>query len=267
MLGFILRVKDFIIDSRLLISLASVSLYYCTIRISQIPFNVYYASFLFLGTFLTYNIPFFVNNRSSRLFKISMYVLPFFLALCGWLVLKCTENTWSLLTILVLFLIVLLYYLPFKAKSLRTIPFVKILLISFCWTVATAYLPFILHEGLKSGTEIYFLSLERFLFIFAITIPFDIRDINQDRQNGLITIPGAIGIKRAMILSAVTLILYILISDYNYGAGPLLYSRIVCSAFVLILLVNIKPTWPNHYFTGLIDGSMVLQCILLVAFS
>ena len=46
--------------------------------------------------------------------------------------------------------------------------------------------------------EITILIAERFLFIGALTIPFDIRDLFEDRQSGLKTVPVVWGEKKSI---------------------------------------------------------------------
>ena len=53
--------------------------------------------------------------------------------------------------------------------------------------------------------------LERFLFVFAITIPFDIRDMEIDIKEGLKTIPVIMGKKKAMMIANILLVLFTMI--------------------------------------------------------
>ena len=265
MFKIFIKFKNFIIDTKILISIAAVCLYYCTVQIGPISFDKNYASFLFISVLFTYNIPHFLNKKFNFSNTKTLYGFPILFA-AGYFFFQSIDNILPFLSIVLLCLVVIFYYIPFGQNSLRTFSFSKIFIISLCWTMATVYIPYILDQNSKIGSENYLLIVERFLFIFAITIPFDIRDIVNDKKHGLKTIPIAIGIRNALILSILILSLYLLLSAINYGFGPIFYSRVICASFVLILLLHIKPGLSNHYFTGLIDSSMILQCILLVVF-
>ena len=61
-----------------------------------------------------------------------------------------------------------------------------------------------------SGMDTFLLISKRFLFIMAITLPFDIRDMYQDRKFHLKTIPVLMGEKRSLILCQMLLLVYII---------------------------------------------------------
>ncbi|MBK8472274.1 MAG: hypothetical protein IPL33_08940 [Sphingobacteriales bacterium] len=56
-------------------------------------------------------------------------------------------------------------------------------MIAFVWTAATILLPVIHSEKTYHNLHLFAMAIERFLFVFAITIPFDIRDMIADRQD------------------------------------------------------------------------------------
>ena len=90
----------------------------------------------------------------------------------------------------------LLYVLPIltKGRRLRDLNYLKIFVISIVWAMLTVALPSAKQLiGLSSSTQ-SILFLERFLFIFAITLPFDIRDLSVDKLMEVKTIPAALGI-------------------------------------------------------------------------
>ncbi len=69
-----------------------------------------------------------------------------------------------------------------KQVGLRDIPALKIFLIALVWTIATVALPLVHEEGILtlSENETLLLIAERFMFVVAITLPFDIRDLPYD---------------------------------------------------------------------------------------
>ncbi|MBC7391190.1 MAG: UbiA family prenyltransferase, partial [Opitutaceae bacterium] len=157
----------------------------------------------------------------------------------------------------------MLYYVPIRGVRLRNVPFLKIFIISINWAVATVLLPIYSSDYIHQRMPVYFLMFERFLFIFAITIPFDIRDLDHDQANNLKTIPRVMGVQNALILSGFVLFVYLVISFQNYGSGYVLLSRLIVSSIVLLLLPLAQKDRSGYFYTGLLDGTMVLQGIFL----
>ena len=147
-----------------------------------------------------------------------------------------------------------------KKRPLREVSILKIFLISYVWAACTSSL------AIKTNLMDIFIPdvffAERFLFIFAITLAFDIRDANSDRDFGLTTIPNKIGSRNSKILGFILLLIYAVICINVYSD---LYSQLIflITAFLaLVLLVKAKEGGRDIYFTGLIDGLLLLQGIL-----
>src|SRR5690606_33529009 len=91
--------------------------------------------------------------------------------------------------------------IPVKKKwfRLRDIPAIKAVLIAITVSYLTSVLPMLLSESYSNKILIHF--AERFFFILAITIPFDIRDQKFDSHSFLKTLPLLIGEKKAKLVS------------------------------------------------------------------
>ena len=101
------------------------------------------------------------------------------------------------------------------------------------------------------------------VFIFAITIPFDIRDLKVDAHTKVRTLPGRLGIKTAKYLAYLALVLMFLFAYLNYAL--LAYNStnlILLSLSILISACCVHfsdKTENDYFFTGLVDGQMTLQ--------
>ena len=73
----------------------------------------------------------------------------------------------------------------------------------------------IIENNLSLNNNMILHLICRFLFVFLITIPFDIRDIKYDNNN-LKTIPLSLGIQKSKLLSIFTLLLICLISIVQF---------------------------------------------------
>jgi len=98
--------------------------------------------------------------------------------------------------------------IPFKPNSptLRQVPFLKIFVIALVWSIIIIGIPMLdtEHVNFKENVAIYLFILallQVFFFVIGITIPFDIRDINYDREDNLKTIPTVFGIKKSLLIA------------------------------------------------------------------
>ncbi len=161
------------------------------------------------------------------------------------------------------------YVIPFlgNRKRLRDLDHIKIYLIAVVWAWVTVGLPALTAD--KVWTVPYLLmALERAIFIFAITLPFDIRDLVVDKHSGVQTIPSVIGLKRTKQLGLYAVIAFCLLVVANYCLGTYLLSDLVAlliSGFSTLYIIWISDQSRHDYFySGLVDGTMVLQFLLVV---
>lgn len=166
-------------------------------------------------------------------------------------------------------LLALFYVLPvWKGYRLRDLHYIKIFLIAITWSWITVFLV-ALELGMTWSIPMYVMLLERALFVFAITIPFDIRDLEIDAFNKVKTLPAALGIRQSQRLAGLSLLLLLLLAALNYYWDVYSLQDFIalvlsaCLSGVLIFLSD--RARHDYFFTGLLDGMMVLQ-FLLVAF-
>ena len=152
--------------------------------------------------------------------------------------------------------------LPGKSgRNLRDRPFIKIYLIAGVWALTSVLLPLFLLE-----TFIWnwlWLTLVNFLFILAITIPFDIRDIDLDEEDKR-TIPQLIGVRNAKILASIFALGSFGLMVYLY---PNMWPPITGTAlFTIALILGSTKSRPDQYYSFFVDGLLVLQCGLIALF-
>lgn len=179
------------------------------------------------------------------------------LLLSAYLVKDVLSNGW--LFILTVF-VSIFYVVPFFGKRLREIPFLKTFLIAVVWTCVLFYIPW-LNEGRK--TEVVQNELTAFFFLFAaLTIPFDIRDMEQDRMQHK-TLPLLFGVTVSKVVSLAFLaVFYLIIANINQEIWQnVLLGSIALLAFLLVLFTN---STRSIFFFAALDGTMVL--IGLVSF-
>lgn len=170
--------------------------------------------------------------------------------------------------------ITLFYSLPVFGNKrtvfrLREIPFLKIFLIALVWSSSTILLPVIQSGITFNWTHVIAMLAERFLFILAITIPFDIRDVEADKQAGLKTIPLLLNENKSLVISYLSLFIFFLISFIHYQQLHywfIIFSLGVSSLTTFIFLNSKKIRNMPFYYYGILDGTMLLQGLLVLVF-
>ena len=150
------------------------------------------------------------------------------------------------------------YVVPvLRGKRLRDFDFWKIFLVAAAFAWVSVTLPHQFHErpGFPSG----WMLLEKFLFIFAITIPFDIRDLRVDRHTQVRTLPALLGIRRSRWLALALLVLSTLV--YLGGSPVWSGGLLLANGLTATLIWRAGRETEDAYFTGFLDGTMVLQLI------
>jgi 4-hydroxybenzoate polyprenyltransferase len=109
--------------------------------------------------------------------------------------------------------------------------------------------------------------LSRFLFIFAICIPFDIRDVKYDNIK-LKTIPIVFGVSRSKLISFISLLFVIIISTFQYWNNKLsigFFVAISLSCIVSSIFIeksNGKKS--DFYFSFWVESLSILLYLFLV---
>ena len=167
-------------------------------------------------------------------------------------------------------IIAITYSIPvlgFKSKkySLRTAPYVKLFALVIVWMLMTVIFP--LKEINIDRPEVLLIILERLCFLFAITLPFDIRDMEMDREQQVLTIPLKYGWKHSLMLSKGFLLVFFILVLLGYfktihnifHASALLIS-------VLITFIAIQKSKPDSsliHYTFYLEGTSLVQSLLI----
>ena len=157
--------------------------------------------------------------------------------------------------------------------GLRHVPGLKPLMITLVWTLSCVLLPILevndLHLAKISLADTTILVAKRFFFIGALTIPFDIRDLYDDKQTNLRTIPVAWGEKNAYLFCQVLLAAYVVLLFLFRNQG---FSTDFWALTATVLLTGwliFKAKWEKneYYYFVAMDGILVLQYVALLTFT
>jgi 4-hydroxybenzoate polyprenyltransferase len=209
---------------------------------------LFFAVFAMAASGVAVSLCFFVNFRTV------LYLLPIGLISFGYTV-PClpTRKGWI---------------------RLRDVPFIKILLIALVLGLTTVLLPILGYERLSdlNRPEFIFVFLRRMLFIFAITVPFDIRDMDYDRASGTRTLPVVLGVKRARQWAVAALLLMIALEAVQYVLYPAtnvyyLLALALSAVPAGVLLLKTEAGRSEFFYSVGLEGMMLVQCLLVMGAS
>jgi len=157
--------------------------------------------------------------------------------------------------------------------GLRHVPGLKPFLITLVWTMSCVLLPILeaqdMHQTTINMRDTTILVAKRFLFIGALTIPFDIRDLFHDQKTWLKTIPVAWGEKNAYLFCQFLLAGYLVLLFMFRNNGFTLDFWALASTVILTGWLIFKSKWEKneYYYFLYMDGVLILQYLIVVAFN
>jgi 4-hydroxybenzoate polyprenyltransferase len=156
----------------------------------------------------------------------------------------------------------ILYILPIIAgRRLRDISILKIFILAIIWALVTVLLPFD-YFGNEYDSRLGLLLAERVIFVFAIAIAFDIRDMEFDKTLDVKTIPIAVGKFSSFLLAGILLISWAILVHFIYM--PL--TAILLNVIALLsigLIYGAQKDRPVWYYQILLDGTLLLQALIV----
>ncbi len=157
------------------------------------------------------------------------------------------------------------YVLPllFGKKRLRDLGWGKIVMIGWSWAWLTTFIPlwYLAHEPLWI---VCLLTLLRMMFIIAITVPFEVRDMMVDKSVGLMTLPEKFGKKGTHLIVMVLCLGMMLLSGiaaWHYS-NPAFFLTITFISILTYAINQYSPkTQDDYFFGGLTDGLMIIALL------
>jgi 4-hydroxybenzoate polyprenyltransferase len=158
--------------------------------------------------------------------------------------------------------------LPFKNKKrLRDFGYLKIIVLTGVWTTATSVLPMLYWQKNLAAYPLEILL--RFVFVFALCVMFDLRDMRHDLENKIYTLPNKVGIVNSYRLIYAALIFFAAISVVQYIrypiAGRLAGALITAAGTWLIVQYVKKHSSDDRLYLLLVDGAMLMYALLVLS--
>jgi len=204
------------------------------------------------------------ENHSEQLRWVGMNIKTIsfitFLSVIGCITLFFFLSRWQMLIVLVMGIIGLGYniVLTKSGMSIRKIPFTKAIWIASVWAFITLILP-LSANGLRFESEIFIL---RFLFIFILTIPFDIRDLKYD-DDKMQTLPQVLEIKGSILFGWILLATCMCLAFSIFNSEIAIILSISYLLTGIVLLFSLKER-KEIFYPIVVDGMIVVQAMLVV---
>ena len=229
--------------------------------------------FVFFATLLSYNY-----IRLTRINQIKVWLYDWIksrkksiltlsiLSFLGCVYLLFNVQLKAFLILIPFGFLTLLYVMPpviSKKINLRNLPAFKIFIIALSWAGITVLFP-LLQQNVFSD-KVLWLFVQRFLFVVALTLPFDIRDVQYDSKS-LMTLPLWIGVKNSKILGLLFLSLSLLIEVFIVGLGSIWITIFVAVCLAILLLK--ASTKQNKYYSAFwLEGIPIMWLGLYILFT
>lgn len=261
------------------IAMCAVSMVFTTYLLIGIPVHVtHFTIFLACATFLLYNFhiysfhldysnigEFFAsfNALNVKIYEQIVFVFVLLIAAINLFYL----NEYVLMWFIPLAIFSLLYSMPLvgiKRKfRIRESLFVKMPLLASVWSLATVIIPLAEQNIQLNSPLIVQQVICRFFFVFALCIPFEIRDLEVDKKENVKTLPLVFGVNRTRILGLILIVAEIVIHHYM-PITPAGIFALDLSSVIALGWIFVKTRKRESYFYKLfVDGTMVLRFLFL----
>jgi len=131
------------------------------------------------------------------------------------------------------------------------------------WAGVTVILPIVQNEVLLDW-NIYVIGIQRFLFVIALTIPFEIRDLKYD-QAELGTLPQVLGVRQTKKLGVLlTLIFSALTFFIDSAEWSEWLGILIITVLLLQIIIKLKEKQSKYYASFRIESLPILWVLILI---
>ena len=223
------------------------------------------ALFVGVSTFTAYNWIRYLKYRNKNLRadvftwfekNIPLLFVMNFISLGGLLWMLTRFQLPALLALVPFVLLTLLYVSPIellknKRFSLRSVPGLKIFCISISWAGIVVLFPLV-QVGADVGVKELLFFVQQIVFVFVLTLPFDLRDSTFDADE-LSTIPQVLGGKRTKILGFALVVFFWGVSLFLFE-GSFLVSALLSGGVQLVFLLRSTSNQSPYFASFWVEG-------------
>jgi 4-hydroxybenzoate polyprenyltransferase len=145
----------------------------------------------------------------------------------------------------------------------RSILLVKNIVLALAWAFVTSPLG---EEFISS----FLLFMQRFFFIFALSVSIDLRDIEKDRGKIINTFPIKYGFTKTKLLAIILILLsstLVYLYNVNSRTDAILMASLISGTLSIIGILSLHPQSKNEHYLLIIDGNLLLHGLLFFIFA
>jgi hypothetical protein len=265
------KIVDFYIKSSVHVALSAFAFVHITGLLFEIKTLESCAYFTFFGTIVGYN--FVKYDALARTQKramslqlkgitfvsfISVFAAAYFFFRLEWI---------TKIVSIAFFLLTLLYTLPFfpNRENARNWAGAKIYIVALCWVGVTFLLP-VVNAQLEYSNYMILVALQRFVFVFALVLIFEIIDLSEDDPH-LQTVPQKIGVKKTKIIGVLLMIVFVLLEFLNPDVNSSIINlKLIVAGVATLFLIFAHENKSKYYTSFWVESIPVLWWVLLSAF-
>ena len=244
---FLKVAKKYIIDSQLYVSLMGTAL----AVFFMLEQNVLRWPTVLL-IFITYFSGYLYTKYQKHPFFSKILIFNVICGIISMILIFNNHNEIRLLKWLVIVMLGLLYNSFFLDNYIRKIPLLKVFYVGFTWALVNSWLilPYF-HPG------IFTVSL---LFVSALVLPFDIRDMNHD---DVVTFPRLIGVQKTKYLACLMLTASALISIFTLPR-EFAAAFVITNILTMIFVYFSENTNKDAYFSFGVESCSALPLLITI---
>ena len=242
--------KKYVIDGQIYVSLMGTFLA-IFFMLEQKAFRFPTVLLIFITYFSGY---LYTKNQGSKKFR-SVLIFNFICGIISMILIMMNHHEIRIFKWLVIVTLGLLYNSTFLESSIRKIPFLKVFYVGLTWALINSWL--ILPEF---HFTIFLISI---LFVTALVLPFDIRDMKVDE---IITFPRLIGVQNTKFL-AYSLVFVATVVAIAYLKPQFAAAFFVASVFTFLLIYFSENSNRESYFSFWVESLSGLPFLIQVIIS
>lgn len=272
------KLFKFYLNSSVHVALSVFALSWVTLMKFALPYDENVLYFMFFASITGYNFvkyfglaKFHRRALASWLSVIQLFSMFCFVLMC-YFAFKLEFNT--MIIIMGLGAVTFLYAIPFLPKrffvdkhhNLRSISGLKVYLIGLVWAGVTVLLPLI-NEHYEFNDEVFLTFIQRFIFIIALMLPFELRDLKYDSLK-LGTIPQRIGIIRTKILGVLLALLFLFLEFFKTNlVGHYILIQLIVTLVLILFILFSRETQSDVYTSFWVEGIPLIWLALELLFN
>lgn len=263
---------DFYLDASVHVAVAVLALMGVTGLLFDFSVDRHLLYFVFFGTIACYNFIKYGVEAEKYILVSSGYhrYIQFFsfiaIGISAYHANFLPLEAWYVLFFLAL--LIALYAIPVlpQARNLRSLGYLKVLMVAFVWGGTTVILPLVMEFG-ELAFSAHVEALQRFLLVLVLMLPFEVRDLAYDHPS-LRTIPQRFGIGGARKLGYILSLAFFGLTALKAEPSATEWISKGVLALLLIVVLGVTRKEQSKYFASFwVEAIPVFWLILLAGLS